>query len=131
MGGVRRYATIGAAVAAGIVVGALLLAPVQAHVGERFGHLYGHIEERFAWEMVSAVVTVPGQGAEFLSVSCPTGKRPVGGGVDALQPNNAHNSFQSVIESYPTETGWEAFVRNDAPEKDNRTATVYAICGDI
>ena len=76
MGGVRRYAAIGAAVAAGVVVGSLLLAPVQAHVTERFGHVYSHIEERFGWEIVSAVVTVPGQGAEFLSVACPTGKRP-------------------------------------------------------
>jgi uncharacterized protein (DUF697 family) len=131
MRGVRSYATVGAAVAAGVVVGALLLAPVQAHVTERFGHVYGHIEERFGREIVSAVVTVPGQGAEFLSVSCPTGKSPLGGGVDALQSNNGHNSFQRVIESYPTETGWEAFVYNDAPAKDNRTATVYAICGDI
>ena len=131
MGGLRRYGAIGAAVAVGVVIGSLLLAPVQAHVSKQFGHLYGHIEERFAHEIVSAVVTVPGQGSQFLSVACPAGKRPVGGGVDALQSNGGHSTFQRVIESYPTETGWEALVHSEAPEKDNRTATVYAICGDI
>lgn len=116
-----------ALVACTAIMTGLLIAPVGAHVTRRFGHLWSqHIKPRVAWELVSSQVTIPANSSEFISVSCPAGKRPTGGGVDALQSNGAHSTLQRVIESYPTTSSWQALVRNDGT--DARTARVYAIC---
>ena len=112
------------------LLGGALLTPVGAHVNNRFGHLWqDHIKPKAGWQLVHEEFSVPAGGNEFGSVECPAGKRPTGGGVSALQPNNGHSTFQRVIESYPTSSGWQALVQNDGP--DARTAHVYAICTSL
>lgn len=126
----KRLKNGGFWIAAIALVGGMLISPVAAHVNDNFGHLWTeHIKPKAGWQIVHAEFTVPANDSEFGSVTCPRGKRPTGGGVSALQPNNAHSTVQRVIESYPSDRGWEALIRNDA--SDDRTAHVYAICTRI
>jgi len=122
-----RYGTL---LVVGVLIGVFLLTPAGAHVGRRVGHLFNeHIKPRVGYEVVTASITVPANESEFLSASCPAGKRPSGGGVSSLQSNGGHSTFQRVIGSFPDGSGWTALVRNDAP--DARTASVYAICVNL
>ena len=123
----KRLKDGGLWVAALALIGGMLISPVAAHVSDNFGHLWrDHVKPKVGWELEHAEFTVEANSAEFGMVACPAGKRPTGGGVSALQPNNGHSTFQRVIESYPTTDGWEALVQNDA--EDARTAHVYVIC---
>lgn len=114
----------------GALAGSLLITPAAAHVSNSVNHLFNtHVKPKLAYELVSAQVTVAAGDNEFLSVSCPGNKVPVGGGIDTLQPNGGHQSLMRIIESYPDSNGWQGFVFNGAPDPNN--AHVWAICANV
>lgn len=116
----------------GALVAGLLMQSAGAHYRNNVGHLFQHVQSRLAYEVVvSPDVIVPGAGIEFLSIACPAGKEPVGGGIDTLQDNNSHDTLLVVVESYPMGTGWEGLVRNTRPAGQDSDAHVYAICANI
>jgi hypothetical protein len=111
----------------GAVLGGLLVSPAAGHVTKSFPHLWdSHIKPRAGREVVTKQITVIGQGIQSDSIQCPSGKLPVGGGVDAEQDNGNHSTLQRVVESYPTGDGWAVTVRND--EAAERKARLYVIC---
>jgi hypothetical protein len=111
----------------GAVLGGLLVTPAAGHVTKSFPHLWdNHIKPRAGREVVTKQITVIGQGVQGDSVTCPSGKTPVGGGVDAEQDNGNHSTLQRVVESYPTADGWQVSVRNE--EAAERKARIYVIC---
>jgi hypothetical protein len=70
---------------------------------------------------VKQPVSADAQSAGVITVKCPSGLMPVGGGLST--PHTA-NSF--LLDSHPTSTGWEvsAADASDTPE----TLTAYAVC---
>jgi hypothetical protein len=117
----------GIVLCAGALIGAVLVTPAAGHVTKSFPHLWeNHIKPRVGREIVTKQMTVLGQGVQGDSVQCPSGKFPVGGGVDAEQDNGNHSTLQRVVESYPTGDGWAVSLRND--EAAERKARIYVIC---
>jgi hypothetical protein len=109
------------------MLGALLVTPASGHVTKSFAHLWeNHIKPRTGREVVTKQITLLGQSVQSDSVQCPSGKSPVGGGVDAEQDSGNHSTLQRVVESYPTGDGWAVSLRND--EAAERKARIYVIC---
>jgi hypothetical protein len=72
------------------------------------------------WEIVQGPnVSISALDAKYSSVSCPQGKRPVGGGI------NGEISL-STISSYPSSTGWTGRPYNAGPV--TRGFQVYVAC---
>jgi hypothetical protein len=61
-----------------------------------------------------------------VSASCPSGFNVIGGGVKTPPPPPPPGSEITVLNSYPTTTGWAGHVDNFTPE--SITATTTAIC---
>jgi hypothetical protein len=79
------------------------------------------------YEIVNAVNTTPG-GINNASVTCPTGKRVLGGG--ATQSVQAAGSGPYLGRSYPVgNASWAASV--PAPVGNPTTVTVFAICANV
>lgn len=67
-----------------------------------------------------------GSGGKSLTVSCPTGKKAIGGGASDSDNNG------SLYQSYPTagNAGWFAASKS-AGGITGHTLTVYAICATV
>jgi hypothetical protein len=79
------------------------------------------------YEVVSQANSTPG-GINTVSVSCPSGKRVLGGGVN--QSSQGAGSGPYAGRSYPVgNSGWSASV--PAPIGTATTVTVYAICATV
>jgi hypothetical protein len=70
-------------------------------------------------------VLIPATSRTGLSVNCPAGKVPVGGGV-RVSTGTAVTFGEGVVDSYPTSSGWAGKVDN--PGGESHTATIIAIC---
>jgi len=85
------------------------------------------------YEVVTATARSANLGnAELLSAraTCPTGKRPLGGGVQSV--NALH--YPTVDSSYPDPVtpGWVGEIRNGAFASSGATdIVVYAICANV
>jgi hypothetical protein len=72
---------------------------------------------------VSTIGTVfAGETAEKI-VSCPTGKKPLGGGVWTDEP------WVKTVFSFPTSTAWSAQVENAGQAA--RQFSVHVICANV
>jgi hypothetical protein len=76
-----------------------------------------------AYELVTNQAGFSGQGSKTVSVSCPAGTKPLGGGYQSSVPVN-------VSASVPTESGWTVTV-NRTSGKGAYTVTVTATCAQV
>jgi hypothetical protein len=76
-----------------------------------------------AYELVTNLAGFSGQGSKTVSVSCPAGTKPLGGGYQSSVPVN-------VSASVPTESGWTVTV-NRTSGKGAYTVTVTATCAQV
>jgi hypothetical protein len=70
-------------------------------------------------------VLIPATSRTGLSVNCPAGQVPVGGGI-RVSTGTAVTFGEGVVDSYPTGSGWAGKVDN--PGTESHTATIIAIC---
>jgi hypothetical protein len=73
------------------------------------------------YEVVTAAASPSTYTQTTLSATCPTGKKPAGGGV----ANNPVDQF-ATMQSYPSGSSWVASVAG--PSTGTGTFTVYAVC---
>ncbi|WP_174889979.1 collagen-like protein [Acrocarpospora pleiomorpha] len=64
-------------------------------------------------------------GVQGASVSCPSGKSPVGGGYEIT--NNSHK-LNKVLASFPTASGWSAKFDQTSSYSQRLGGVVYVIC---
>ena len=80
------------------------------------------------WELIENIgVPLSSVTAQGNGVSCPEGKKPIGGGAqisDSL-------SEVAVTRSRPTETGWTSAGREMVPTNDEWSVDVYVICAVV
>lgn len=78
------------------------------------------------YELVETSLTIASSTAGFQSVSCPSGKKVLGGGA-AL--NSVTSTGPRLVSSFPTTTGWSA--ASARATAGSWTMRVYAICGVV
>jgi hypothetical protein len=83
------------------------------------------------WQFLTAGMNIPPKTGRTWQVSCPSGKRALGGGVAHA---NEYKSYTRVMESAPAgaATGWAASVFNDAPSGGiTYSSFVWVICAHV
>ena len=119
--GTRRMPPLAGALILGAILGGFVIMPAVASSGPR--------ATLNSVRLISHQATVAGNDSTGVDITCPSGYRTLGGGVDARQPNGGFNSLQVVIASYPTKTGWTAEVQNNA--SGPRKFRAWDVCGRL
>lgn len=79
------------------------------------------------YQMIEKRVSVNANSTTTLTVDCPSGKVPFGGGFYAL---DGANNWSSVLRSSPTLTGWAVMLKNSNSSFANNF-NIYVTCGMV
>lgn len=79
------------------------------------------------YQLVEKRVSVNANSTTTLTVDCPAGKVPFGGGFYAL---DGANNWSSVLRSSPTATGWAVMLKNSNGSYSNNF-NIYVTCGAV
>ena len=79
------------------------------------------------YQMIEKRVSVNANSTTTLTVDCPAGKVPFGGGFYAL---DGANNWSSVLRSAPTAIGWAVTLKNSNSSYSNNF-NIYVTCGTV
>ena len=79
------------------------------------------------YQMIEKRVSVNANSTTTLTVDCPTGKVPFGGGFYAL---DGANNWSTVLRSSPTTIGWAVTLKNSNSSYANNF-NIYVTCGTV